>query len=298
MFFISIVVPPLKGVIMTTWRKIQVVLGIIILAALGLMIYDNRSREHSPTREMVRGAPQDYVPFTAGREFHYVITIGEVDPLWAARIDWTLGNGAIAQSVRGRFFPIPQPGRRYDLRLRIVGPAAKQGPYSWDGVEVKVVKDDLGIYEGAERVFWTRTRSGALNVLEVRTYSPGSPGAPAGPWGTLNSAPGASSQIIFFSGTIGARESLTPFEGGDLTSPDSITLTGVENGKIHFTRLVARDQDPDPRSHTLSQRFEEHTWFEPGRGMVRLEQRIDGKVSMIWQRVGSGGPPPPSNSLM
>jgi len=45
-------------------------------------------------------------------------------------------------------------GREYSLVLQIVGPATEEGPYRWPGVKVKVIKDELGIFEGVQELFW------------------------------------------------------------------------------------------------------------------------------------------------
>jgi len=230
------------------------------------------------------GIPEDYFPFTPGLRLEYRVTLGKAEPLNFETIEWPMGgNHEMVTERRGRFIP-PVKKAAYSLILQIVGPAEQQGPYSWDGVKVNVVKDELGIFDDVRELFWNRTRGGDLNALEVRTYSPGAPGAPMGPWGVPESGAGSSSRIIFFGGHPGGGRSL-----GSADSDEEIGFVGLEGDRLHFVRMVKvhkRDPSDTDEDNILNQAFEEHTWFGYGRGMVRLEQRVNGVTSMTWELVG------------
>jgi len=40
--------------------------------------------------------------------------------------------------------------------------------------------------------------------------------------------------------------------------------------------------DEDETGYTLNKDFTEDTWFAKGIGLVRLEQKVEGKSSMTW----------------
>jgi hypothetical protein len=227
------------------------------------------------------GIPEEYIPFTPGLRLEYRITLGPAEPLNFGVTVWSMGNGhGILSETRGRFAPPTK--RTYSLILQIAGPVTKEGPYSWDGVKVK---DEIGVFEGAQELFWSRAPGDDFNVLEVRTYSPDSTGAPMGSWGVPESEGGSASRIIFFGGPPGSARGIGPRD-----SEDKIGFLGSEGDTLHFVRQVkTHESDPSESEDAklLDQGFEEHTWFERGRGMVRLEQRINGATSMRWQLVGS-----------
>jgi hypothetical protein len=246
-----------------------------------------------------RGLPADYFPFTTGLRLEYLITLGATEPLNFETVEWPTGdNHATLQETRGRFVPAidKKSGQTYSLILEIEGPAAHRGPYAWDGVKVKVVKDELGVFENVQELFWNRTSGGDFMVQEVRTHSPDSPGAPTGPWGTWNADNGTSTRIVFFGGAPGTARSIG---SRDEDSNDELDFLGLDGDRLHFVRSVkaAKSDSSDSQgADSLNHAFEEHTWFEYGRGMVRLEQRIDGAVSMTWELVGSSIAPAPAQT--
>lgn len=53
----------------------------------------------------------------------------------------------------------------------------------------------------------------------------------------------------------------------------------MENDSLHFVRTV---EPRDQITAYMHNGFIEDTWFAKGFGLVRLEQRINGKISMTW----------------
>jgi hypothetical protein len=231
----------------------------------------------------------------------YNITLGAAEPLNFGVTEWALGGDRVAAyETRGRFLPAmnKDAGREYSLVLQIVGPATEEGPYRWPGVKVKVIKDELGIFEGVQELFWIRSKNDDFILLEVRTYSPDSIGAPTGAWGMPESTGGASSRIIFFGGAAGVIRGL----GSGKDPDDAIECLGFDGDNLHFVRNVQAHKSDHPeldgKSDILSQAFEEHTWFARGKGMVRLEQHINGVTSMTWQLVGSDVSPDSDSGMV
>lgn len=242
------------------------------------------------------GDPRDYFPFTPGYQMEYRITLGNKEPLNFQVIHWPMGgDGGMVTESRGRFIP-PAQKEEYSLVLQVVGPVTQEGPYHWDGVEIRVVKDELGIFDDVEHLFWMRTQGDDLNILEVRMYSPESPGAPTGSWGVPLSTGGNASKALFFAGRPGTGISLG--DNGSKGPDDLLAFLGSKNGVLCFMRKVAEHKDDTSSdldgSEVFNRPFEEYTWFEKGRGMVRLEQRVDGVTSMTWQLVGADVPQDPA----
>jgi len=68
-------------------------------------------------------------------------------------------------------------------------------------------------------------------------------------------------------------------------------LEGVESCQgapcLHFVRTVKGGKmDPrvpdTPESRYLGNGFTEDTWFSKGKGLIALEQKVNGKTSMTW----------------
>jgi hypothetical protein len=236
------------------------------------------------------GEPAEYFPFTPGLRLEYLITLGQAEPLNFEIIEWPMGgNRGMASEQRGRFLPHVRK-EAYTLILQVEGPAPQQGPFQWDGVKVQVVEDELGIFDNVQELFWSRSRSGDFNIMEVRTYSPDSPGAPTGSWGVPGSSGGNSSRIMFFGGSPGTEMSFKSGRDDSQESPEKLAFLGIDNGGLHFVRTVKehkRGPDESDDADVLNHGFEEHAWFVRGRGLVRLEQRVRGVPSMTWQLVGS-----------
>ena len=73
---------------------------------------------------------------------------------------------------------------------------------------------------------------------------------------------------------------------------DTLLFEGVESCQgaacLHFVRTVKGGKmDPrvpdTPESRYLNNGFTEDTWFAKGRGLISLEQKVNGKTSMTWR---------------
>lgn len=72
---------------------------------------------------------------------------------------------------------------------------------------------------------------------------------------------------------------------------DTLLFEGVESCQgtpcLHFIRTVkGGEMDPrvpdTPESRYLGSGFTEDTWFAKGKGLIGLEQKVNGKTSMTW----------------
>jgi hypothetical protein len=262
------------------------------------------------------GHPRDFFPSEPGATWVYSVEVlGDDPPLKYEEVSWPISEGrAVTYATRGIIHKFDRPleegtestnaTKSYSLEMCVKGRAAQQGRLKYPlGVELKVLKDDLGIFENAKEVFWAITESGRFTVHLVITYDPDTPGAGApvgGAFGRWGQGDGSSMRHIFFVDK--------PFVGiGAQGSPDSLGFFGVKKDAIgfdgteakgfegteclYFRRIVEAAKKLDAEAVTpeipasadrLNSAFEEHMWYARGKGLVRLEQRVNKKPTMIW----------------
>lgn len=234
-----------------------------------------------------------FFPTSTGTQWTYRVQVtGEIRPLRYQEVTWSKGGHGVTHAIRGYVsFYAPPKNEIYQLKIRVKGPAASQGPFAYPaGVELEIVKDELSIFQNHERVFWAISESGRFLVLEVVEFAPGSlPGAPS----SSEADKGHSSKLFMFSDKpmIEIGEGKDPAE--TLTFLD-VTDQAPQNAGVpcvHYVRKVKpaeRKAGSDPSN--LDQGFSEDMWFAKGKGLVRLEQRIGKKTSMVWQLVSFSAP--------
>jgi hypothetical protein len=231
--------------------------------------------------------PKDYFPMSPGTEWHYKITAGDAEPLSYRTTDWPLNEKVLAYSTRGLIYSA-KPGKTYDLVIKVVEAAQEQGPLRLSGgVKLEAVKDDLNIFDGNDctGIFWApygNDGNGRYMVDQVTTYSPDSAGSPTGSWGGWGQKDGYSLRVIFFADKPGT-------EIGLAEDPDSLMFEGTDSSLpeckdyvcLKFVRYV-KESDTTGEKSSLDKAFTETSWFAKNKGMVRLEQKIDGQTSMTW----------------
>lgn len=228
--------------------------------------------------------PNSFFPAVAGTKWTYQITIGEAEPLYYREIEWPIGDGkALAYANRGRFPILLEENKpeTFVLELQVKGPAEEQGILKYAGVEMEVLRDDLGVYEEAEQLFWAFTRSGTFIAHEVVTYPPDTLWAPTSSLGGSGQENGCSLKIIFFAGETGTTISMGKEPQDELTFMGIDTNVPGFTGQplLHFLREVKPDEEPSE----IGKGFTEDTWFALEKGMVYLVQKVEGVVSMTWK---------------
>lgn len=240
----------------------------------------------TPIPPPVKGEPSDYFPTGVGAKWVYEIEVGEVDPLYYRETVWPVGEeDAWVYSTRGRFFLADGLQKTFMLEMKVKGVAAKQGLLEYPiGVELEIEKDELGIFEGAKKVFWAVIPSQFM-AHEVVTYPSDMLGAPTSTWGAWGQEDGFSVRLVFFAEKPGVAISM-----GE-EPKDKLLFVGVEThlpryegeSLLYFLRTVepAESEEGEAPSY-LDNEFTEDTWFAKGKGLVRLEQRVNGETSMVW----------------
>lgn len=263
--------------------KRVIIVGAVLIVVAVIILFSGRIDKTSKPTELERpiaGEPWDYFPTRTGTKWVYEITVGEAEPLSFREISWPLNGRVTSYAVRGYLHPLvsDESRRTFQLVISTRGKASQQGPFQYDGVELAIEKDELGIFKYHKQVFWAMTYSGGFMVSEVGTYSPNTPPAPPHIWG-MGKKEGFSVRIIFFSEP--------GIEVGIGKEPsEEFFFTGVDGPYLHFVREVKVDEKEEGEESTyLDKGFTEETWFVKGKGLVRLEQKVDGKISMVWKLV-------------
>jgi len=240
-----------------------------------------------PSVEFPVDNPADYFPMDVGREWSYLITIGETEPLIYQEVVWPTSTGSVLSSTRGRLALASREGDTFLLELRVKSRAVEQGPLSYpEGVELEILTDDLDFYEDSQQVFWAILTSPRYMTHEVVTFSQYGIRAPTG-WPIQED--GFSMRLLFV-----GEEGVSVGMGED--PADEVMFIGVDTdvpgyeGKalLQFRRTVKEGEPMPgrPRDY-LDSGFIENTWFAEGEGLVRLEQRVGGQVSMTWNLLSS-----------
>lgn len=218
------------------------------------------------------GVPADYFPTEKGCRWEYEITIGKAEPLQFRITTWPMGDKGVRMATRSRFLPLISSGNpksSFILAYSIKGPVEKAGPYAWSPVELKIERDDLGIYKDVKNVYLIHAPD--YLSMEVVTYSPDSPGAPGGTWGSWGQEDGYSDRIIFFADK--------PMIARSIIDSDMLLFLGLDGKELHFCRQVSAEEKSED---VLGSAFTEDLWYAKGKGLVKLQQKINGEVSMTW----------------
>jgi hypothetical protein len=225
--------------------------------------------------------PRDYFPTAVGTTWTYKIKATESDALFARRTDWpTSETGAIVVETRGRFFyqkKLPS----YSLILQVKGKAKKQGQLQYpEGIELSVVKDELGVYRGVKQLFWAIGDNSRFEVTEVQTFSEYSSDSPFGTGGIpMGNDDGSSIRLLFFGSDPGTKISYTD------KPLDSLTNLGFDGGNLCFKRDVVVKKvinNEKVAGSELGYAFSETSYYKEGVGLNQLEQTVNGKTTMTW----------------
>jgi hypothetical protein len=234
------------------------------------------------------------LPTEVGTEWTYAIKSGNVDPLRYREIVWPMDNGKAAVYRNLEYFPVlaTSSDRRkvFYLTLRVSGKPSRQGPFEYrDAVELEIVKDDLGVYEGAKQVFWLTPPGyfenmvvyGGTEVSEVVTY----PSALAP--GDFTQEDGFSIRYILLHQLPGTTEQHYVWGEGQNERLRSLMPTkqfSPYEGKwiFHYQRVVDLYEGAIESATAFPNGFVEDAWYAPAVGLVRLEQKVNNKLSMTW----------------
>lgn len=230
------------------------------------------------------GVPTDYFPTATGTTWEYEIS-ADGQPLSYRLIAWPMGDQTTLTAVRGLHMgKVKTDQSIFRLAYAITGPGQPNAQIKWAGVQLKIIIDDLGVYEGQNGVTWALLQSTGFEVCQIVTYPPDSPGAPSGrPWGTWGAENGYEMRMIYFGKPPGTAISMGG-ESKDATlfiGPEQVSVGRFSGLALHFKRQVAADSS-SVRDSELGQAFTEDMWYMRRYGLVRLRQVVGGRESMVW----------------
>lgn len=220
--------------------------------------------------------PLDYFPMDIGDEWTYTIIPGNANPVIHEKV-------YIVQDKEIYSFPYRQiihtvPGQAYVLKIRVKG--LFRGGQRPNSVELDVLQDDIGLFRDTTGVYWgmmdNPTGTGLQAMEQAASYSKESI-AGVYHYSELDQATLIHSYRMIF---IWAGSRIESQDG------ESVSYLGIDNNVpgysgtpcYHFLREVPAIKSSVPGFYA----FTEHTWYAKGKGMVRLEQKVDGQTSMVW----------------
>lgn len=259
-------------------KKLLVLFSVLLIVGCTVL------RQTPPMQPAVNQAASSafslYFPMNVAATWEYSIKIeGKAEPLSFDQVFWpTVGNKGVIQSARGRFVEaMNNPNGEFKLKLQVKANVSQQGSLSYpNGVEIAVLEDTLGVYPSdLQGVFWVNNGSDSdFTVMELITFRKGSGR------GTGFSEDGESMRLLGFAGapnvSIGLGENPV----------DTLLYLGVDSSVVGYEGLLLlhykRQVVASGESSELEKTFTEDVWFAEGKGMVRLEQRVEGIPSMTW----------------
>jgi len=274
------------------------------------ILKEKKTTKQLPNKKQAGEKPDDYFPTAVGTRWKYEIEIGEHEPLRYQTTFWPKGEKEVCMVTTGRFAPLLEKNHFpvFNLELAVERTTSNQGPklkYR-RGVELKIMQDDLGIFENHEEVFWAISESGIFRVEEVVTYSPSTYHlSPLDVWDTDKK--GYSRRIFFFIDepftmlSMGIKD---PDDSGEIVvffGPDNKCPSFKNEPCLQILRCVYpekknmeeilemhKKQHPETPQEIkkdldlLAKSFAERMWFAKGKGLVKLVQSVDDKISMEW----------------
>jgi len=283
-------------------RGVRVIVGAVVVVGAGLAFYSWRAQNSArqgvtevqatidpKTGEITpegTGPVAQYFPMVPGARWNYHISVGNTRPVYCRTLRYdspVVGR----KEIRGVFGGSQSAGE-YELVLSVKGPESDLRPLeSLEGfedkvlraVEIEVQRDDLGIYEGHQQVFWAVLRSDKLNVFEIITY-------PAGSRDTAELSKGAYSlKPVFIEGEPGQEIKFEQMR----VLPDGLgaELTMGEAPILGWGFRRAYDASPIAK---FGSPFTESLRFARNKGLIELRQEVGGETSMTWKLASSSLP--------
>jgi hypothetical protein len=217
----------------------------------------------------------DYFPMDTGDEWTYYIRAGEVSPVTQEKVFIVQDKDIYSFPYRNIFHPVS--GQIYVLKIRVKGPF--RGGQRLNSVDLEILKDEMGLYRDTTGIYWgmmDNPMGWGVNAMQFAASYSKDKLKERYPYPELEQASLIHSyrQIFIWDGYQIERE-----------DGESISFLGIDNNVVgyhgtpcyHFVREV-----PAIKSSSGFNAFTEHTWYVKGKGMVRLEQKINGITSMVW----------------
>lgn len=224
--------------------------------------------------------PDNYFPQKIGSRWEYKITLGKAEVQSAHEVEWQINGKILRTEIRSAYVPEPDKST-YSLVLIAARKATKQGSLGFkNGMEIKVEKDDLGLFCNANQLFYASSEGDGAYTMLIQTISPNAHEAPIEPVGIPLAKDGTSARLFFFKEKSGNRMVLNSIE--------TLTYLGKEDKTMHFLRKVSASTDNKmgvARRVVLGRAFTEDYWFSQGIGLTKMVQKVGKDISMTVELV-------------
>jgi hypothetical protein len=216
--------------------------------------------------------PWDYFPTQNGTEWNYKIILSG-KPL--RYTEATLYPEHSLYCTRD-FYNDKGVSTHY-LKFKIIGINSNIESSNYDEIkDIEVTEDTLGAFGNNAGVAMAKN-DGFISLLCIHKIDVMIPG-----YSIIE-------RLFFFTGNPGDsfRKEYEPS-----ASPDQLLYLGLDTNVqdggqkcMHFVRLVEPESRNGLQGHCqlgAEKEFTEDLWFAKGKGLIRLEQKIDGQTSMTW----------------
>lgn len=253
-------------------HEVLILKKIGVILALSLVFLCFTAGCTNPEKDF-SGKLEDYFPTDLNSEWHYKVDVYG-DPLFYDVQRWPVGDLAVSYSTRGR--SIKSEGT-YDLKLKVIRKVETPEQIT---AEVKIIEDGFGIFRTVQALYWMELgRNSGKPMFIQRTEYP-SYYSPL-PWYSIS--PGLSERMLLFSAKKGVIRTRIN-SNNEIIEDQDLQFLGQENYNGMPCLVFLRTVYPEEKSTDshLSKGFTEQLWFGKGKGLIRLEQKIDGQTSMTW----------------
>lgn len=226
------------------------------------------------------GTVLDYFPHEIGMSWTYEITTENIHPLQYWATYWeevTLGfNTRVSVKPPGE-----RPPLTHELTLRVVGEATVAVDETvYSGVELSILKDELGLYYGVDKFFWVFLPE-PNNLVAMAVYVDDIFLGYDKNIALVKGTTGCAMRPLLFDGESGEEQSLV-FDWDKAPRDDLLYFDGSDGKTLEFTRQVAAAQEVGV---DYDRAFTEKSIFELGKGLVFLQQKVGNITSMTWELV-------------
>jgi hypothetical protein len=203
-----------------------------------------------------------YFPMKVGSEWLYKVDVEK--------------NGAVIYKATPFFIRremvYPQD-KGNNLRIKIEKTVDKQCGSQYPGsLQLKVIEDNFGIFKYDKEIFWIKLGLSSLDtymVNQVTTVTDSYYGETC------------AERVLFIADEVNTGMSRSG-------SKDELVYLGEERISykyhlidcMHFRRTVGASEKA---SGDWGKEFTEDSWYAPDKGLIRMEQKIAGRTSMVWE---------------
>lgn len=203
-----------------------------------------------------------YFPMKVGSEWLYKVDVEK--------------NGAVIYKETPYFvrreMVYPQD-KGNNLRIKIEKTVDKQCDSQYpDSLQLKVIEDDFGIFKYDKEIFWIQLFLSSYDTYMVNQVTT----VTGSYYGDV-----CAEKVLFIADEVNTGMSRSG-------SKDKLVYLGEDriNYKyhlidcMHFRRTVGKTESA---SGDWGKEFTEDSWYAPDKGLIRMEQKIAGRTSMVWE---------------